>query len=222
MLPRLFKTKRFAVQAGKAWICDDELREAFTEMLNRQAESLGGGVWKKRLNANRHRSIVVAKGGRYWVYQFLYAKKDQSNISPADLIGFRKVAKTYEGPTDFEVQHLLDSKEFLEIFMNKKFKSEALESVHESASALYAIGAISKATMREFDESCLATVPDAMPAAQIKALRERNNVSQPVFARYLNTSASTVKQWEAGDKHPSGMALKLLSIVQKHGLEILA
>lgn len=106
--------------------------------------------------------------------------------------------------------------------MSKKYKSEALESVHESASALYAIGAISKATMREFDESCLAKVPDAIPAEQIKALRESNNVSQPVFARYLNTSASTVKQWEAGDKHPSGMALKLLSIVQKYGLEILA
>ncbi|WP_433737461.1 helix-turn-helix domain-containing protein [Pseudomonas putida] len=106
--------------------------------------------------------------------------------------------------------------------MSKKYKSEIAESIHESASALYAIGAISKATMREFDESCLATVPDDISPEQIKALRERNNVSQPVFARYLNTSPSTVKQWEAGDKHPSGMALKLLSIVQKHGLEILA
>lgn len=106
--------------------------------------------------------------------------------------------------------------------MSKKFKSEVFESIHESASALHAIGAIGKATMREFDESCLARVPDAIAAQEIKALRERNNVSQPVFARYLNTSASTVKKWEAGDKHPSGMALKLLSIVQKHGLEILA
>ncbi|QTD32947.1 helix-turn-helix domain-containing protein [Pseudomonas fluorescens] len=106
--------------------------------------------------------------------------------------------------------------------MSKKFKSDVFESVHESASALHAVGAISKATMREFDESCLAAVPDVIPAEQIKALRERNNVSQPVFARYLNTSASTVKQWESGDKHPSGMALKLLSIVQKHGLQILA
>jgi putative transcriptional regulator len=106
--------------------------------------------------------------------------------------------------------------------MSKKFKSEVFESIHESASALFAVGAISKATMREFDESCLATMPESIDAEQIKALRERNNVSQPVFARYLNTSASTVKKWEAGDKHPSGMALKLLSIVQKHGLEILA
>jgi len=106
--------------------------------------------------------------------------------------------------------------------MSKKFKSEVFESIHESAGALLAVGAINKATMREFDGSCLASVPLAIPAEEIKALRERNKVSQPVFARYLNTSASTVKQWESGDKHPSGMALKLLSIVQKHGLKILA
>ncbi|MHC8347474.1 helix-turn-helix domain-containing protein [Pseudomonas sp. RT6P73] len=105
--------------------------------------------------------------------------------------------------------------------MSKKFRSEASESVYESASALFSIGAISKTTLREFEELCLAPVPVAIHAEQIKQLRERNNVSQPVFARYLNTSASTVKKWEAGDKHPSGMALKLLSIVQKHGLEIL-
>lgn len=106
--------------------------------------------------------------------------------------------------------------------MSKKFKSEALESIHDSARALLSVGAISKTTMRKFDESCLAPVPVDIPAEQIKQLRERSNVSQPVFARYLNTSASTVKQWESGDKHPSGMALKLLSIVKKHGIEILA
>ncbi|QJI31418.1 DNA-binding transcriptional regulator [Pseudomonas sp. ADAK18] len=106
--------------------------------------------------------------------------------------------------------------------MTKKFESEALESIHESATALYSIGAISKTTLRQFDEACLAPVPVQIPAEQIKQIRERSHVSQPVFARYLNTSASTVKQWESGEKQPSGMALKLLSIVQKHGLEILA
>ncbi|MDY0835844.1 MULTISPECIES: helix-turn-helix domain-containing protein [unclassified Pseudomonas] len=106
--------------------------------------------------------------------------------------------------------------------MTKKYETEVLESIHQSAQALYAIGAISKTTLREFDEACLASVPAQIQAEQIKQLRERSHVSQPVFARYLNTSASTVKQWESGEKRPSGMALKLLSIVQKHGLEILA
>ncbi|WP_254798600.1 DNA-binding transcriptional regulator [Sphingobium sp. AS12] len=43
-----------------------------------------------------------------------------------------------------------------------------------------------------------------------------------MFARYLNTSESTVQKWETGAKMPSGMALKLLTVVQKHGLEVLA
>jgi putative transcriptional regulator len=47
-------------------------------------------------------------------------------------------------------------------------------------------------------------------------------VSQPVFARYLNTSESTVQKWETGVKQPSGMALKLLSVVEKHGLKVLS
>ena len=68
----------------------------------------------------------------------------------------------------------------------------------------------------------LAIVGPAVEPAQIKRLREANNVSQPVFARYLNTSESTIEKWETGAKRPSGMALKLLAVVQKHGLQVLA
>ena len=74
--------------------------------------------------------------------------------------------------------------------------------------------------MREFDESCLS-VPAALEPKRIKRIRESQHVSQPVFARYLNTSESTVEKWETGAKRPSGMALKLLDIVQKHGLKML-
>jgi hypothetical protein len=112
---RLFKTKRFTTQASKALICDADLWAAFSEMLSGQADNLGGGVWKKRLNSNRHRSIVLARGGHYWVYQFLFAKQDQSNISQAELLAFRELAKAYEGLSDRQVQQLLDMKEFVEI-----------------------------------------------------------------------------------------------------------
>jgi putative transcriptional regulator len=105
--------------------------------------------------------------------------------------------------------------------MARKYKSEIAEVVHSSASALYRVGAIDKATMREFDESCLAT-PPAMDPRRIKRIREKQKVSQPVFARYLNTSESTVEKWESGAKKPSGMALKLLDIVDKYGLKVLA
>ncbi|TIT17776.1 MAG: DNA-binding transcriptional regulator [Mesorhizobium sp.] len=102
----------------------------------------------------------------------------------------------------------------------RQYKSDAFEAMHSSASALYKVGAIDKATMRSFDESCL-TVPPAIEPDAIKALREKNHVSQPVFARYLNTSESTVQKWETGAKRPSGMALKLLFVVDKHGLQVL-
>jgi putative transcriptional regulator len=105
--------------------------------------------------------------------------------------------------------------------VKRKFRSPASEGIHASASALFKVGAIGKATMRHFDETCL-TVPARIDPAQIKQLREKNHVSQPVFAHYLNTSESTVKQWETGAKKPSGLALKLLAIVQKHGLEVLS
>src|SRR3990167_2943870 len=107
--------------------------------------------------------------------------------------------------------------------MSKKseFKSDAFEAIHSSASALFKIGAINKATMRDFDTSCLIVTPDLNPV-QIKKIREQNHVSQPVFAQYLNTSESTIKKWGAGAKHPSGMALKLLTMVDKYGLRILA
>ena len=101
-----------------------------------------------------------------------------------------------------------------------KFKSDAFEATHSSASAMYKAGAIDKATMRSFDASCLATPPPLKPR-QIKKLRQRLRVSQPVFARYLNTSESTIEKWESEAKQPSGMALKLLAVVEKHGLEAL-
>jgi putative transcriptional regulator len=103
----------------------------------------------------------------------------------------------------------------------RKFKSDAFEAIHSSASAIYKVGAIDKTTMRKFDASCL-TSPPALKPAQIKRLRQRLRISQPVFARYLSTSESTVEKWETGAKQPSGMALKLLSIVEKHGLEALS
>jgi putative transcriptional regulator len=101
-----------------------------------------------------------------------------------------------------------------------RFKSDVSAAIHASAAMLHKVGAIDKATMRDFDARHRA-VPREIGPAQIKRLREANNVSQPVFARYLNTSESTVEKWETGVKRPSGLALKLLAVVQKHGLGVL-
>jgi putative transcriptional regulator len=99
-----------------------------------------------------------------------------------------------------------------------KRRSKILEAVHEAAKGLHSAGAIDQVTMREFDQACLSPVPQLRPA-DIKRIRERENVSQAVFAAVLNTSVSTVQKWEIGQKRPTGAALKLLHLVQKIGLQ---
>ena len=102
----------------------------------------------------------------------------------------------------------------------KQYKSEAYAAIHETMDSLHQIDAIDKKTMRNFDESCLEAIPDMEPEA-IRALREREQVSQPIFAAYLNVSKNLVSDWERGVKKPGGPALRLLSIVQKQGLDSL-
>lgn len=104
--------------------------------------------------------------------------------------------------------------------MKKKFRSKAFEAIHSAVSGMYEAGTVNKTTMRQFDEACI-TSPETLTPQQIKALRESCHLSQPVFARYLNTSESTVEKWESGATTPTGAALKLLSIVQKKGLDVL-
>ena len=112
---RVFKTAWFTRAARKARIGDDELCQAIQQVMAGQADDLGGGVFKKRLNDNMHRSIIVAKGGQYWVYTFLFAKQDRANISPDELVAFRKLAAAYAQMTVFEVNAGLRNGDLLEI-----------------------------------------------------------------------------------------------------------
>jgi len=96
----------------------------------------------------------------------------------------------------------------------------ALEAVHEAATGLYNAGLIGGQTMRNFDTLCLPPIR-ALGPREIKQMRLLAKVSQNVFAKYLNTSVSTVKQWEIGEKHPSGTSLKLLNLVADKGLQAL-
>ncbi len=99
----------------------------------------------------------------------------------------------------------------------KTYRSEAAASVHEMVEGFHDAGLIDKQTMREFDVSCLTPAPSLAPE-EIKAIRERERVSQPVFARYLNVSKNLVSDWERGAKSPGGPALRLLAVVRKNGL----
>ena len=100
--------------------------------------------------------------------------------------------------------------------MNKSI----LDVVHESAKGLYDAGIVDATTMHEFDVLCLPPVK-LFTSQEIKTLRLKEHVSQVVFAKYLNTSPSTIRQWEQGEKHPRGTSLKLLNLVADKGLSIL-
>jgi putative transcriptional regulator len=102
-----------------------------------------------------------------------------------------------------------------------KADSPLLGAIHQTASDLARLGLIEKRNMRQYDVLCLAPV-EPFDAEKIKKLRRSHRLSQAVLAAVLNTSASTVRQWEAGAKHPSGPSLKLLNLLARKGLDAVA
>ena len=101
---------------------------------------------------------------------------------------------------------------------SKKYRSDALRSLHLAAKDLHAVGAIDKATMRRFDLACLTPVEPLHPE-QIKQIREKANMSQATFALALNVTAQLISKWERGEKKPSGPSLKLLALANRKGVE---
>lgn len=99
-----------------------------------------------------------------------------------------------------------------------RYKTRLLEAIHETAGDLHRLGGFDKHTMRNFDNLCLEPIPD-FDSEKIRALRDHYQLSQAVLANLLNTSLSTVRKWEAGDKRPSGPSQKLLSLLERKGIE---
>lgn len=112
---RAFKTARFSKDAKKAKIKDVELCVAIQEILLGQVVDLGGGIFKKRLHSN-----LYPKGGKYWIYEYLFAKKDRANIEDDELRAFRLLADSYAGLTAFQISQLLVNGDFVEICHDEK------------------------------------------------------------------------------------------------------
>lgn len=105
--------------------------------------------------------------------------------------------------------------------MADKYRTKAMAVIHETATDLYESGGMDRKTMRKFDVLCLTPIQKMTPA-KIRKLRAREKASQTVFAAYLNVTPSLISKWERGEKHPQGASLKLLSLVEKNGLEQIA
>ena len=119
--PRAFKTAWFSKKAAKAGISDEELCQAIQELNAEQWDAdLGGNVYKKRLNENRHRSIVASKNDSFWVFSYLFAKADRENITDKELREFKLLAKIYGSYSDADISKQLASKNLVEICNDTK------------------------------------------------------------------------------------------------------
>lgn len=96
--------------------------------------------------------------------------------------------------------------------------SDILKMAHDLAKGLHEVGAMDKITMREMDLLCLAPGRSFSPA-DIRRIRSRTRMSQPVFAAVLNVGRNTVAQWEQGNKKPSGASIRLLEMIDRKGVE---
>ncbi|NLS20302.1 type II toxin-antitoxin system RelE/ParE family toxin [Rhizobium sp. P40RR-XXII] len=115
MSERVFKTAWFAKAAKKARISDKALSKAIEQVAVGRADDLGGGVFKKRLNDNMHRSIVLAKAEEFWVFAYLFAKQDRANIDDDELLAFRRLADLYRRKTKADLETEIENGALLEI-----------------------------------------------------------------------------------------------------------
>lgn len=112
---RIFKTRWFSKQARKSNIGDAELCKAVVDLVQGKGVDLGGGVYKKRLNENRHRGILLVKTNDFWVYQYIFEKSDRANIDTSELEDFRRLAKGYAAMSDKMLAQLIEAEDLLEI-----------------------------------------------------------------------------------------------------------
>jgi hypothetical protein len=113
---RCFKSAWFAKAARKARISDQELSKAIAQVILGQADDLGGGVFKKRLNKNDHRAIIISNVQDFWIYEYVFAKNDRVNIDEAELKAFRALAKSYSTLNKHQIDALIEDKNWIEIF----------------------------------------------------------------------------------------------------------
>jgi putative transcriptional regulator len=106
--------------------------------------------------------------------------------------------------------------------MAKKL-SKLSEALIEMAGDQLRSGLMDKAEYDKITVRLLGSqpLPTAKPISsrQIRNLRERANMSQAAFARYLNLTTGYISQLERGTKQPKGPALALLNVIRRKGLE---
>jgi len=225
---RIFKNAWFAQFARKQRIADKALVDAVHRAERGLIDAnLGGGVVKQRIarsgqgKSSGYRVIILYLRNERAFFVYGFAKNDRDNIDKRKRPISRLWPDMYWSFRSSICPRRWREEYSWRFVMTKSYRSEAFAAIHQTMEGLHEIGAVDKQTMREFDEACLTAVHPLSPE-EIRAIREREHISQPVFARYLNVSKNMVSDWERGVKKPGGPALRLLTIVQKRGLQAIA
>ena len=95
--------------------------------------------------------------------------------------------------------------------MRDSIKNAIGETVQDMVNS----GANVSFTKKELD-SLGITIPNIQVTGdQIQAIRRQMNLSQSVFAKILNVSSSSIRQWEQGKRRPTGSTKVLLELLEK-------
>ena len=78
---------------------------------------------------------------------------------------------------------------------------------------------VKRGVKTSFTEKELKALGVKIPQVEINAkaiqkIRKKTNLSQNVFAKILNVSSSSVKQWEQGKRTPTGSTKVLLELLR--------
>jgi putative transcriptional regulator len=99
--------------------------------------------------------------------------------------------------------------------------SPLTKTILSTAKDMHAGGVMSKrayekVTMRHLGE---AATTKQLTGKQIRALRDKANISQAVLAHHLNVTVGFVSQLERNEQRATGPMLVLLNVIQRKGLE---
>ncbi|WP_133134175.1 helix-turn-helix domain-containing protein [Legionella rubrilucens] len=95
--------------------------------------------------------------------------------------------------------------------------SNVQDTINDLAQGLYRADVIDKKTLRNLTDEDLPVLHE-FTGEEIQQLRIKQKLSQSVFAKYLNVSPAMIRGLEQGKRHAHGAILKLLNIVERHGI----
>jgi len=98
--------------------------------------------------------------------------------------------------------------------------SNIQDTINSIALGLHNASIIDKKTLRDLTDEDIPKLNE-YTGEEIQALRARQKLSQSVFAKYLNISPAMIRGLEQGKRHAHGAILKLLNIIDRHGIAAL-